>query len=124
MARRGTETVVVRRATSGGSDDDFYGDTSLPPTAVAVLEACIIWPRASSSSSERGITTIEGLHIFVPHDAVEWAPGTPPEEQELQSEDLVLARHRDWEVDGAVGDWRKKSGNQIGYLFEVRRWSR
>lgn len=123
MAKRGTETVVVRRAASGGSDDDFYGDTVLPPTGVAVLDACIIWPRASSASSERGITTISGLHIFVPHDALEWSPLVAEADRELRGEDLILARHREWRVDGDVGDWRKKTGNQIGYLFEVVRWA-
>lgn len=125
MAAKGSETVTVRRVmpAAPGSDDDFYGSAPEAREAgVAVLDRCIIWPRASSSDSGRGVTTIEGLHIFVPHDEVFWDPTLT--EQELLPEDKVTARGQDWELDGAVGDWRKKRGNRIGFLFEVKRWSK
>lgn len=124
MAQKGTETATVRRKAEGDDDADFYGDeVEETMTAVAVLDKCIVWPRASTSSTERGVTTIEGLHIFVPHDEVVWAPGLTFDEQELLPEDKVTIRGKDWQLDGAVGDWRKKRGNRVGFLFEVTRWA-
>lgn len=124
MAKRGTEQVLIKRQVSTGSDDDFYGDTSTQLEVVATLEACIIWPRASSADSERGVTTISGLHIFVPPDEIYWEASVPLAQQELTGEDHVIARGADWQLDGDAGDWRKpKTGMRIGWLFEVRRWS-
>lgn len=125
MAKRGNESAVVRRATSASADDDFYGEPSGtgPEAAVAVLDSILVWPRAAGSESERGITTIEGLHIFVPADGVTWAPEVAEEDQELRPEDQILVRGREYRMDGAVGDWRKKSNERVGWLFEVQRWA-
>ena len=122
MAKKGAETATVRREMSS-DQGDFYGDTDVVERGIAVLDKCIVWPRASSSDSGRGVTTIEGLHIFVPHDEVFWDPTLPVDEQELLPDDKVTVRGKDWMLDGAVGDWRKKRGNRVGYLFEVRRWA-
>lgn len=124
MAKRGTETVEIKRYVSTGDDDDFYGDTSTQLAVVATLQECIIWPRASSADADRGVTTISGLHIFVPPDAIFWDADVPLAEQELTGEDHVVARGKDWQLDGDAGDWRKpKTGRRLGWLFEVKRWS-
>jgi hypothetical protein len=124
MAAKGTETAAVRRQRAD-EEDDFYGDEAAAEdmAGVAVLDRCIVWPRASSSGGERGLYTIEGLHIFVPHGEIVWDPALPLEEQELRPEDKVTIRGEDWQLESAVGDWRKKRGNRVGYLFEVGRWS-
>lgn len=123
MAQRGSESAVIRRsATEDNEDDAFYGDRTVE-AAVAHLDSIMVWPRASQVSSERGVTTIEGLHIFVPPDGVTWAPDVPEADRELRPDDMILVRDKEWRMDGAVGDWRKKSGSRTGWLFEVERWS-
>lgn len=126
MAAKGSETATVWRAMPGTPDDDFYGDEPGEDrmAGVAVLDRCIIYPRASSTDGERGLHTVEGLHIFVPHDEVVWDPAQPEADRELRPEDKVIARGEEWMLEGAVGDWRKKDGRRIGYLFEVMRWSK
>jgi len=124
MVAKGSETATIRRKGQGDADDDFYDEPREELMhGVAVLDRCVVWPRASSSDSGRGVTTIEGLHIFVPHSEVFWDPALPEAEQELRPEDQVFVRGKAWQLDGAVGDWRKKRGNRVGFLFEVVRWS-
>ena len=122
MAKKGAETAVVRRMVKS-DEDDFYGDVGSTESGVAVLDRCIVWPRASTSDDSRGVTTVEGLHIFVPPDELEWDPSLPVEERELRPQDKVTVRGEDWMLDGAVGDWRRPRGKRVGYLFEVVRWS-
>lgn len=123
MAKEGVETVTIRRNLPGGPVDDFYGEEDDNLADVAVLKRCIIWPRAATRDSERGIHTIAGLHIFVPSGQVEWDAAVAEADRELRPEDHVVARGKDWQMEGDVGDWRKKAGDPVGYLFEVGRWS-
>lgn len=123
MPKKGSETIAIRRAADrSGTADDYYSDNEAPTEGVGAATRCILWPRASSSESERGTHTIAGLHVFVPPDEIAWDPNLPEDERELRPEDRVTARGEDWRLDGDVGDWRKRTGNRVGFLFELRRW--
>lgn len=115
MPAKGVEELVIRR-----EQRDRYGDV-IGEVAVAYQAQAILWPRASIETSDRGVVTIEGLHVFVPDGQTTWAPGVAPEDQEIRPTDVITARYESWEIDGAVGDWRKKRGNKVGLLYEVKR---
>lgn len=115
MPAKGTEELVVRRGVK-----DRYGDIT-DEVAVAYQAQAILWPRASTESGDRGIVTVEGFHVFVPAGQTTWAPFVPESERAILPTDNVTARDGSWEIDGAVGDWRKKTGNRVGLLYEVKR---
>jgi len=115
VAAKGTEELVVRRPVR-----DRYGDVTAEE-AVAYQGQAILWPRASSETSDRGIVTIEGFHVFVPNGQTTWAPEIPVAERKILPTDVITARDGRWEIDGAVGDWRKKTGRKVGLLYEVKR---
>ncbi|MDQ3275339.1 MAG: hypothetical protein M3Q39_10015 [Actinomycetota bacterium] len=116
MAARGTETVLFIRP----GQANRLGEPGAE-VIVATLEECIIYPRSSSEQGDRGIHTIRGLHIAAPQDAVVFASGLAGADQELRGSDEIEARGQRWVVDGAVGDWRKKDGEPVVYLFETMR---
>lgn len=115
MPAKGTEELVVRRGVK-----DRYGDIT-DEMAVAYQAQAILWPRAASETSDRGVVTIEGYHVFVPAGQTTWAPSIPESEQAILPTDRITARSDSWEIDGAVGDWRKKRGNRVGLLYEIKR---
>lgn len=119
MPAEGTETVEVYRA---GGPPDRYGQTP-PGTLVATLRDCIVWPRASSDRSDRGITTTEGHNIWVPDGRVTWSESVPVPDREIKPSDEVWVRGSKEAIDGQVGDWRKKNGMRKGYLFETKTWA-
>lgn len=108
MAAKGTEEVVVRRAPT----KDRLGDV-VPGEVVGTLTRCIVWPRSSSEDSNRGIVTIEGLTVFVPAPVATMPLGS----------DVVEVRGQTHQIEGAVGDWRKKNGRKVGIMFETTRYS-
>lgn len=115
MPAKGSETLLIKRA-----EKDRYGDEG-PAVLVATSRQAILWPRASSETSDRGIVTIEGFHVFVPTGQTTWEAGVPEEAQHLRSTDIIEARGKRWNLEGAVGDWRKKTGKKIGFMFEIER---
>lgn len=121
MAKSGTETLTVTRATAS-EDDDFYGDApSGDPVTVASTETAVVWPRAAEINTGRGIVTIEGLSIFVADGELEWH--VPDGERDIREKDRIHVRGKDWMLEGVVGDWRKKNGDRVGDLFNLTRWS-
>lgn len=115
MPAKGVEELVVRRPVK-----DRYGDVT-GEAAVAYQDQAILWPRAATETGDRGVVTIEGLHVFVPDGRTTWDPAVPPAERVIQSSDVITARDLRWEIDEAVGDWRKKTGKKVGLLYEVKR---
>ena len=107
MAKRGTETVEVRRRPT----KDPMGDP-VPGEKVGDLTACIIWPRSSSEQAERGTVSIEGFNV--------WAPA--PYAVTPKATDVVVVRGEEHEVEGVPGDWRTKRGRQQGLLFQTKRY--
>lgn len=119
MTVRGSETVEVHRPTP----KDRFGDPVGPEAmlVVAELRDCIIYPRMAGEFGERGAHTVAGLHVAVPQDAVFFTAGLLAAEAELRSTDTVLARGEMWKIDGSVGDWRKKDGTPVIFMFETMR---
>ena len=119
MPAEGTETVEVHRASG---PPDRYGQPQ-PGTLVATLRNCIVWPRASTDRGDRGITTTEGHNIWVPEGQVIWADSVPANLRQIKPSDEVWVRGSKEQIDGQVGDWRKKNGIRKGYLFETKTWA-
>src|SRR5690349_17221296 len=108
MAAKGTETVTVFEK---GTRDRVNNVVDGPEKGV--LTRCIIFPRSTDESSDRGTITIEGYNVWAP------APiGFP-----LSSTDVVVARGRKWSVEGVPGDWRNKRGKKLGVLLTLQKFS-
>lgn len=108
MAAKGVEDVLVRRAPT----QDRLGDP-VPGEVVGILENCIVWPRSTSENADRGRVTIEGQNVWVP----------APVSIVPKASDVVEIRGEMHNIDGAVGDWRKKTGKRKGLLFATTRYT-
>jgi hypothetical protein len=106
MATEGSETVVVRSKPTRSS----VGDET-PGAIKGTKKNALIWPRTSDETSERGTRVIDGLMIFLPD----------PVGFEIVATDRIEARGKTWEVDGAAGDYRKRSGVKKGLLVATIR---
>lgn len=106
MAREGTETVTVRQKPSRNSDGD-----PTPGAVRGTVNNAVIWPRTSDETSDRGTRVIEGLNIFLP----------APVPFDILATDEIEARGHSWQVDGAAGDYRKKNGQEVGFIVMVMR---
>lgn len=121
MAKQGTELVEISRPGQAGEDDDFYGDPATDFVTVATCEVAIIWPTGATMDGERGITSTDELSVFIPEGTLEWAAGA---EQALLERDKITARGKEWARKLGVGDWRKpRTGERVGLIFELTRWS-
>jgi hypothetical protein len=90
---------------------DRNGDKT-PGEVRGVLKRCIVMPRASRESAERGIVSIEGYTV--------WAPA--PIAFQVKATDVIVVRGKELGVDGVVGDWRNKRGKFLGLLFQTTRY--
>jgi hypothetical protein len=107
MAARGTEVVEVLRP----GKPSRTGDPTAP-TSLGSLVGCIVWPRSTDETAERGTITIEGYNV--------WAPN--PVKVTPKATDIVKVRGEDWQIDGVPGDWRNKQGQKLGILFAVTKY--
>ena len=107
MAAKGSETVLVRAKPIVNGDGD-----KTPGAVRGELKRCIILPRASSETAERGIVAIEGFTV--------WAPA--PVLFTVLASDVMVIRGKEYGVEGAVGDWRNKRGKFLGLLFQTTRY--
>lgn len=110
MAKEGTETLTVTRIV-----EDRAGGQA-PAGVRGVLNRCIVYPRqnalAVGETYDRGIRIEEGLMVFAPSPV-----GCRPDPT-----DMVSHRGIDYQVDGAVGAWRKKNGVEVGIMFALSRY--
>lgn len=106
MPKKGKEIVTVRRQ----STKDRYGNRVLGEV-VGQLKRCIVYPRASSEDSDRGIVAIDGQNV--------WAPS--PLKIDVYATDDVEIRGELHSIEGKPGDWRK-SGKRLGLLFQTERY--
>lgn len=120
MAKQGTEEIEIRRTTT-----DRYGDVT-DDIIVARATKVLLWPRAGGGrDTGRGIVTIEGYHVWVPTGKTVWEDTVAEADRKLrEADDVILTSRNDprrYHLEGAVGDWRNKRGNRLGFLFEVKR---
>ena len=107
MPKQGTETVVVRRAsTRNRNGDRVLGEV------VGELTRCIIWPRSSTETANRGIVAIDGHNV--------WAPS--PVTLDVRATDEVEVRGETYQIEGKPGDWRKPNGIEQGLLFQTKQY--
>lgn len=70
------------------------------------VKGCKIWPRVSKEIDEGGAIT-DGLNIYVP-------PGA--DAVGVKATDRVLARGKEWEVDGVPGMYWPSSGQKVIFM--------
>lgn len=80
------------------------------------IKGCKIWPR-TSDEIEKGGAIIDGLNIYVPPKADPAATAEKP--VAITANDLIIARGREWDVDGQPGEYRPNSG--IKAIFMTKR---
>lgn len=106
MAKKGKENITIQRR----PEETRTGDRA-PGEVAGVLRRCLVWPRASSEQADRGTVTIEGYNV--------WAPA--PIAFEISSDDVVVVRGHEHEIEGVPGDWQKR-GKMLGLLFQTKRY--
>lgn len=77
------------------------------------IKGCKIWPR-TSDDIEAGGAIIDGLNIYVPPRADPAATTENP--VAIKAEDRVIARGKEWEVDGVPGEYRPSSGIKVIFM--------
>lgn len=71
------------------------------------IKGCKIWPR-TSDEIEAGGTVIDGLNIYIPPRADPAATTETP--VAIKANDRIVARGKEWDVDGVPGEYRPNSG--------------
>jgi hypothetical protein len=107
VTAKGAEKVVVRKAATRNRTGDV-----IPGAVVGTLDRCIVWPRSSTETADRGIVGIDGFHV--------WAPA--PNAVTPSGSDSVEIRGGIYEIEGQPGDWRSRRGRKKGLLFEVTKY--
>ena len=77
------------------------------------IKGCKIWPRVSKEIEEGGAIT-DGLNIYVPPRADPAATREAP--VAIKATDRIVARGKEWEVDGVPGDFRPSSGVKLIFM--------
>lgn len=106
MPAKGTETVKVFRPGTRTRTGD-----ATPETLAGTLTHCIILPRSTDETADRGTVIIEGYIV--------WAPA--PVTFEVKATDEIEVRGKRWRIEGVPGDWRSKRGKPLGLMFTVQR---
>lgn len=100
---RGAETIVV----TPPALVDQWGDAVEGPAATPFeIKGCKIWPR---TLPEDETTVIEGLNI-----------STPPTTKVIPVNARITARGREWDIDGAIGDYRNSRGVRKTLIFQTK----
>ena len=102
--KEGTETVVVQRP----APRDRFGDPEGEPIPLGTLTQCHVIPRMLDEDSDRGQVIIEGYQVI-----------TPPPGFEIPADAQVVVRGETQQVDGQVGDFRKK-GRSVATIFYTK----
>jgi hypothetical protein len=84
--------------------------------APRTISGCKIWPR-TSDELDAGGTVIDGLNIYVPPRADPAATDLVP--VAITAKDRIVARGKEWEVDGVPGEFRPSSGIKV--IFSTKR---
>lgn len=77
------------------------------------IKGCKIWPR-TSAEMDAGGAIIEGLNIYVPPQADSAATTENP--VAIRATDRVIARGKEWEIDGVPGEFRPNSGVKVIFM--------
>lgn len=107
MAARGSEEVVILRP----GQPDRYGDVG-DPVEVGRLVNCVVIPRVSGETEDRGRVILSGYQI--------WAPETPGQVSP-EATDQLQVRGEVHNVDGVPGDYRSKRGQRLGDMIYTLR---
>lgn len=100
---RGAETILVIPP----APVDTWGDPIEGPTAEPFeIKGCKIWPR---TLPEDDTTVIEGLNV-----------STPPTRQVIPVNARIEARGKEWDIDGAIGDYRNGRGVRKTLIFQTK----
>jgi hypothetical protein len=104
-----TETITVEPfIKKGPTGQREYGDPR-------EIKGCKIWPRTSSEAEDGAI--LDGLNVYVPPRADPLATTELP--VAIKANDRITARGKDWEIDGAPGEFRPSSGVKV--IMQVKR---
>jgi hypothetical protein len=74
------------------------------------IKGCKIWPR-TGDEIDAGGAIIDGLNIYVPPRSDPAA--TPQVPVAIKATDRILARGKEWDVDGVPGEFRPNSGVKV-----------
>ncbi len=100
---RGAETIVVTPAAA----TDQWGEVVAGPAGEPFeIKGCKIWPR---TLPEDQATVIEGLNI-----------STPPTRLVIPVNARITARGKEWDIDGAIGDYRNGRGVRKTLIFQTK----
>jgi hypothetical protein len=100
---RGSETIEVRPA---AATDSWGNPVAGPAPASFKIKFCKIWPR---TLPEDQTTVIDGLNI-----------STPPTKKVIPVNARIFARGVEWDVDGAIGDYRNARGVRKTLIFQTK----
>lgn len=102
--KAGSETVVIQHP----APRDRFGDPEGEPIVLGTLTQCHVIPRMLDEDSDRGQVIIEGYQII-----------TPPPSFAVPADAEVIVRGESQQVDGQVGDFRKK-GRSVAFIFYTK----
>ena len=77
------------------------------------IKGCKIWPR-TNAEVDAGGAIIDGLNIYIPPLADSAATTENP--VAIKATDRVIARGKEWEVDGVPGEYRPNSGVKVIFM--------
>jgi len=107
MAARGSEEVVILRP----GQPDRYGSIG-ESVEVGRLKNCVVIPRVSGETEDRGVVIISGYQIWAPEIVGQVSP---------KATDLLQVRGELHNVDGVPGDYRSKRGRRLGDMIYTLR---
>lgn len=93
------------------STKDRLGDPVLG-ALLTTLENCHVVPRMLGEDSDRGNVVIEGFQVIAPPPKVDVA---------IPANAEVVVRGQRQQIDGQVGDFRKK-GRKVALIFMTKRY--
>lgn len=100
---RGAETIEVRPA----APIDAWGDPADGDAAEPFeIKGCKIWPR---TLPEDETTVVDGLNV-----------STPPTRKVIPVNARIFARGIEWDLDGAIGDYRNGRGVRKTLVFQTK----
>jgi len=104
---RGAQTITVKRP----QERDWQGDPTGTAPEPVVVRGVIVWPQSTRETADQGIVVLEDMAVYLPP-----RPALVP-----TAADVIEFEGRDYRVQGAVGHYVGKRGQDKGYMFTMRR---